>query len=114
VEAKMSALEQDGKTTILAAIDGKIACVMGIADELKSDAACALTYLQSHLGGVEVWMVTGGDSRTARAISMQLLAPDKVISEALPVRGSFGKWKSFKHKERSSPWFEMESMIRQH
>jgi Cu+-exporting ATPase len=91
VEAKMSALEQDGKTTILAAIDGKIACVMGIADELKSDAACALTYLQSHLGGVEVCMVTGDNSRTARAISMQLLAPDKVISEALPVRGSFGK-----------------------
>jgi P-type Cu+ transporter len=85
VEAQMSTLEQDGKTAILAAIDGKIAGVMGIADELKSDAACALAYLQSHMG-VEVWMVTGDNSRTARAISMQLgLAPDNVISEALPV-----------------------------
>jgi Cu+-exporting ATPase len=58
---------------------------MGVADELKPDASAAITYLTEHLG-VDVWMVTGDNRRTARAIARQLrLSPDRVISEALPV-----------------------------
>ena len=85
VEAKMTVLEQEGKTAILASIEGEIVCVIGIADELKADAAASIAYLQNKMG-MEVWMVTGDNSRTARAISRQLgLSPDKVIAEALPV-----------------------------
>ena len=85
VEVKMTELEQEGKTAITASIGGEIVCVMGIADELKADAAASIAYLQKKMG-MDVWMVTGDNSRTARAISMQLgLSPDKVIAEALPV-----------------------------
>lgn len=84
-EEVMVQLEQDGKTAILAAVDGSICAVMGIADELKPDAAESIAYLRDSLG-IQVWMVTGDNSRTARAISRKLgLSPDRVISEALPV-----------------------------
>jgi len=84
VERQMAFLEHAGKTAIIAAIEGKIAGVMGIADVLKSDAVASLAYLRNQMG-VEVWMVTGDNARTARAISKLLgLSPDRVISEALP------------------------------
>jgi Cu+-exporting ATPase len=62
--------------------------VMGIADELGADAAGpTLRYLQDRERmGIDVWMVTGDNSRTASAIARKLgLSEDRVISEALPV-----------------------------
>ena len=80
----MKRLEEDGKTAIFAAVDGKLAAVIGIADELKSDAADAITYLREVMD-IDVWMVTGDNSRTANAIGRQLKIPaSRVISEALP------------------------------
>ena len=85
VDTCMTKLESQGKTAILAAVNGHVVAVLGIADELKSDAGDALQYLQDTMG-VEVWMVTGDNRRAADAIAHQLgLAPTKVISEALPV-----------------------------
>jgi P-type Cu+ transporter len=85
VEQAMIALEQEGKTAILAAVNNEVQVVMGIADELKSDAASTLRYLQERMN-IEVWMVTGDNSRTARAIAQKLgLAQHHVISEALPM-----------------------------
>jgi P-type Cu+ transporter len=84
VEVVMQELEQQGKTAILVAVDGSICLVMGIADQLKSDAAASIAYLRGVMK-VDVWMVTGDNSRTANAIARQLgLATDRVISEALP------------------------------
>lgn len=85
VEEQMVRLEQDGKTAILAAVDGSVCAIMGVADELKPDAAESIAYLHDTLN-IDVWMVTGDNERTARAISQKLgLPPDRVISEALPV-----------------------------
>lgn len=85
VENTMQRMERQGKTAIVAAINGKICVVMGIADQLKSDAAGAISYLRVEMG-VDVWMVTGDNRRTARAIARQLKLPmDRVIAEALPV-----------------------------
>jgi Cu+-exporting ATPase len=84
-EDLMVQLEQEGKTAILAAVDGSVRVVMGIADELKPDAAASIKYLEDVMK-MDVWMVTGDNARTARAISQKLgLTPDRVISEALPV-----------------------------
>jgi Cu+-exporting ATPase len=85
VEKCMQRLERQGKTAIVAAVNSTVCVVMGIADELKSDAAASITYLKERLG-VDVWMVTGDNRRTARAIARQLNLPaDRVIAEALPV-----------------------------
>lgn len=85
IEDSMQRLERQGKTAIVAAVNGTVALVLGIADELKPDAAASITYLKEHMG-VDVWMVTGDNRRTARAIARQLQLPsDRVIAEALPV-----------------------------
>jgi Cu+-exporting ATPase len=85
-EEAMQRLERRGKTAILAAINSSICAVIGIADELKSDAAFSVKYLKEKMG-VDVWMITGDNRRTARAIAHELELPlDRVIAEALPLR----------------------------
>eukprot|EP00531_Pseudo-nitzschia_arenysensis_P006506 CAMPEP_0116157054 /NCGR_PEP_ID=MMETSP0329-20121206/23146_1 /TAXON_ID=697910 /ORGANISM="Pseudo-nitzschia arenysensis, Strain B593" /LENGTH=821 /DNA_ID=CAMNT_0003654149 /DNA_START=437 /DNA_END=2902 /DNA_ORIENTATION=+ len=84
VENEMRYLELQGKTAIVAAINGTVAVVMGIADELKPDASASIVFLKEKMG-VDVWMVSGDNRRTARAIAQQLrLPPNRVIAEALP------------------------------
>jgi Cu+-exporting ATPase len=83
-EQCMQSLERRGKTAILASVNGTICAVMGIADQLKDDASASISYLRNM--GVDVWMVTGDNRRTANAIARQLNLPEnRVISEALPV-----------------------------
>lgn len=84
VENAMQRLECQGKTAILAAVNSTICVVMGIADELKPGAAASVKYLKDEMG-IDVWMVTGDNRRTARAIARQLDLPmERVIAEALP------------------------------
>jgi Cu+-exporting ATPase len=84
VEDNMQRLERQGKTAIVAAINGIVVVVMGIADELKPDASASIIYLKEKMG-IDVWMVSGDNSRTARAIAQQLQLPsNRVIAEALP------------------------------
>jgi len=57
-------LSADGKTLVLAAIDGEPAGVLAIADPVKDDSAAAIAALH-HLG-VEVVMLTGDKRRHLR------------------------------------------------
>lgn len=83
-ESSMKELELQGKTAMMAAVDGVVVAVIGVADELKPDARAAIAYLQSNLNA-EVWMVTGDNAITANSIRAQIgLAEDRVIAEALP------------------------------
>jgi P-type Cu+ transporter len=80
----MQNLEASGKTAILVAVDGTVCLVLGIMDELKPDAAASISYLRDQMG-MDVWMVTGDNSRTAAAISRQVGLPvSRVVAEALP------------------------------
>ena len=84
VENRMQELERQGKTAIVAAINGVVVVVMGIADELKPDASASIVYLKEKMG-VDVWMVSGDNRRTAAAIAKQLQLPSNyVVAEALP------------------------------
>lgn len=83
-ENYMEILEREGKTAVLVAVDGTVCMVMGIADRLKSDATASVAFLRDKMK-MDVWMVTGDNRNTARAIARQLGLPeDRVISEALP------------------------------
>ncbi|MGK3734792.1 MAG: Cu+-exporting ATPase [Bacillariaceae sp.] len=83
VEACMQKMELDGKTAIIAGINGTACAVLGIADEIKEEAPDTIQYLKKL--GIEVWMVTGDSNRTAYAIARQLDLPaEYVIAEALP------------------------------
>ena len=84
IDDKMKALEEQGKTAILGAINNQFCVVLGVADELKSDAVATVAYLRNEMK-IDVWMVTGDNARTAQAIASQLnLPPQRVVSEALP------------------------------
>ncbi|WP_405140245.1 heavy metal translocating P-type ATPase [Nocardia sp. NBC_01388] len=70
-----------GQTAVLAAVDGKAAAVIGIADAVRETSAKAVQDL--HDMGVEVVMLTGDNRATAERIAAEL-GIDTVIAEVLP------------------------------
>src|SRR5215472_14531847 len=74
-------LSADGKTPVLAAIDGEPAGVLAIADPVKDDSAAAIAALyRLH---AEVVMLTGDNATTAAAIARQV-GVRRVLAEVLP------------------------------
>ena len=80
-DAKMKALEEEGKTAMLLAVDTQLAGLIAVADTLKEHSADAVKTLQQM--GLEVIMITGDNQRTANAIAKQL-GVNGVFSEVLP------------------------------
>jgi P-type Cu+ transporter len=72
---------KEGATVIFAAIDGKIAGAIAIADPVKDSAAEALAALKAD--GVRVVMLTGDNRTTAQAVARKLGIAD-VEAEVLP------------------------------
>ncbi len=77
----ITALEGEGKTAMLLALNGKAAGILAVADTLKDSSRDAVAELQKM--GVEVWMLTGDNQRTAMAIAAQV-GIAKVMAEVLP------------------------------
>lgn len=83
--ADMERLSQQGKTPILAAIDGRLAGIVAVADVPKADSRQAVELL--HRRGVEVVMLTGDNPTTARAIANQVGIDERhVIAGVRPER----------------------------
>ncbi|GCD82503.1 heavy metal translocating P-type ATPase [Parageobacillus thermoglucosidasius] len=80
-EAKMVQLETEGKTAMLVAIDGELAGIIAVADTIKENAKEAIRALKQM--GIDVYMVTGDNARTAKAIAEQA-GIDHVYAEVLP------------------------------
>jgi P-type Cu+ transporter len=74
-------LSVQGKTPVLAAIDGVPAGVLAVADPAKDDSAAAIAALRRL--GIEVVMLTGDGARTAHAIAAQV-GIGQVLAEVLP------------------------------
>jgi Cu+-exporting ATPase len=74
-------LAGEGKTPLYAAVDGKLAAILCVADDIKPTTHAAIAAL--HAIGVETAMITGDDERTARAIAARLDIDD-VIAGVLP------------------------------
>jgi len=80
-EEPLKKLEQDGKTGMILAVDGKLAGIIAVADTLKDNSVAAVKALRKM--GVKVVMLTGDNRRTADAIGRQL-GLDSVIAEVFP------------------------------
>ncbi|QBD78542.1 copper-translocating P-type ATPase [Ktedonosporobacter rubrisoli] len=79
----LEALEAQGKTTMLIALDGKAVGVIAVADTLKVGSQEAIAHM--HEQGLNVWMITGDNRRTAQAIAEQVRIPaERVLAEVLP------------------------------
>jgi Cu+-exporting ATPase len=70
LEATAAKLQEDGKTAMFVAIDGKPAGVVAVADPIKSTAAQAIGEL--HALGLTIVMLTGDNRRTAAAVAKKL------------------------------------------
>jgi len=80
-DATREALEEQGKTVMLMAVDGKPAGLLAVADTVKEESASAIKKLVEM--GIEVWMLTGDNRRTARSIAAQV-GIQNVLAEVLP------------------------------
>src|SRR3989338_3185947 len=74
-------LADEGKSPLYAAIDGKLAAILAVADPVKATTPQAIKAL--HALGLKVAMITGDNARTAQAIAGQL-GIDEVVAEVLP------------------------------
>jgi Au+-exporting ATPase len=74
-------LANEGKTPLYAAIGGRLAAIVAVADPIKATTPEAIAAL--HKLGLKVAMITGDNRRTAEAIARQL-GIDEVIAEVLP------------------------------
>jgi Cu+-exporting ATPase len=80
-EASSVELAGQGKTSMVLAVNGEPAAVIALADTIKENTREAVTQLREM--GMEVYMITGDNERTARAIAAQA-GIDQVIAEVLP------------------------------
>nr|WP_313665734.1 heavy metal translocating P-type ATPase [Brucella intermedia] len=74
-------LGNEGKSPLYAAIDGKLAAIIAVADPIKETTPAAIKAL--HDLGLKVAMITGDNKRTAEAIAKRL-GIDEVVAEVLP------------------------------
>ena len=74
-------LGREGKSPLYAAIDGKLAAIIAVADPIKPTTPADIAAL--HLLGLKVAMITGDNQITARAIADRL-GIDEVVAEVLP------------------------------
>ncbi|MDK2824101.1 MAG: P-type Cu+ transporter [Clostridia bacterium] len=74
-------LEEQGKTAMLMAIEDKMAGIIAVADTVKDNSKVAIKELLDL--GIEVYMITGDNKRTAHAIAKQV-GITNVLAEVLP------------------------------
>lgn len=79
--AQAARLGAEGKSPLYAAIDGRLAAIIAVADPIKETTPQAIRML--HDLGLKVAMITGDNHRTAEAIAAKL-GIDEVIAEVLP------------------------------
>jgi Au+-exporting ATPase len=79
--ASAERLGSEGKSPLYAAIGGRLAAIVAVADPIKPSTPDAIEAL--HALGLKVAMITGDNTRTARAIAARL-GIDEVVAEVLP------------------------------
>ncbi|HOV27021.1 MAG TPA: heavy metal translocating P-type ATPase [Pseudobacteroides sp.] len=81
IEATIAKLEDEGKTAMIMSVNNKIEAIIAVADTVKEHSKEAIEELQKM--GIEVYMITGDNKRTADAIAKQV-GIKNVLAEVLP------------------------------
>ena len=81
IEEALVKLEDDGKTAMLMAVNNIMEAIIAVADTVKESSKEAIEELQQM--GIEVYMITGDNKRTAAAIAKQV-GITNVLAEVLP------------------------------
>lgn len=69
-EDQARALEEQARTLVYLAVDGKLAALFGISDPLRHDTVAAIKRLQKD--GLTIVMLTGDNEHTAKAIAQEV------------------------------------------
>ncbi|MGA4720810.1 heavy metal translocating P-type ATPase [Fictibacillus nanhaiensis] len=80
-ESLLEAYENEGKTAMLGAVDGELVLIVAVADTVKETSKNAISSLTDQ--GIDVYMITGDNKRTALAIAHEL-GIKEVFAEVLP------------------------------
>ena len=80
-EREVTVLETQGKTVMYLTFGGDVLGVVAVADTVKETSKEAVAQLQGL--GLEVWMITGDNERTAQAIAKEV-GIENVMAEVLP------------------------------
>ncbi|GMF36045.1 unnamed protein product [Phytophthora lilii] len=81
MRAHMHELELEGKTVVVVCVEDKLVGVIALADAPRPEAAAVVQHLNSM--GLDVWLITGDNLRTASAIARQM-GINHVKAVALP------------------------------
>jgi len=81
LEGEIERLQGEGKTAMVLAVDGRAQGLIAVADTVKEGSKEAISDLKAM--GLTVYMITGDNERTARAIAEQV-GIEKVMAEVLP------------------------------
>ena len=81
IVAQADNLAAQGKTPLFFSHDGKLAGIIAVADTIKEDSADTVSQLKKM--GIKVVLLTGDNSRTAKAIAKEA-GIDQVIADLLP------------------------------
>ncbi|MCL4729888.1 MAG: copper-translocating P-type ATPase [Planctomycetes bacterium] len=79
--ARADELRAAGQTVMFAAVDGRLAGIVGVADPVKASTPAAIQAL--HQAGLHIVMLTGDNATTARAVASGL-GIDEVVAGVLP------------------------------
>ncbi len=77
----LTQFEGAGKTAVIVVCDARLMGVIAIADTIKTDAADTVWLLKDM--GIEVWMITGDNERTANAVAARV-GISNIIAGVLP------------------------------
>lgn len=81
VQEYLIPLQDAGQTTVLMAVNGRLAEIFALADQTKENAALMVAELKQL--GLEVYMLTGDHEKTARRVAGQI-GIERVIAGVLP------------------------------
>ncbi|MBO9326470.1 MAG: copper-translocating P-type ATPase [Roseiflexus sp.] len=82
-DSDLTRLQDEGKTVMLVTIDGVARGVIAVADTIKPTSRAAVEAL--HRQGIDVWLITGDNRRTAEAIARQVgIDPSRIYAGVRP------------------------------
>ncbi len=82
IDKEMTALEDEGQTVFLCAINGQLVCTLSVADTIKPEATLTIYTLRNKLG-LDVILLTGDNMTSASAIARKV-GLKRVFAEVLP------------------------------
>src|SRR5262249_14015785 len=81
--AHLQALQAEGKTARLVAVDARPSGLIAVADRIRPTAHGAISALRAR--GIQVALLTGDNQQTALAVGQSLAIPaDRIFAEVLP------------------------------